>query len=286
MNTLQDFRDFYAEFIVKSAGASNERLISAFASVQREHYVDKGPWPVFVGSGYIPTISDDPRLLYQDILIGLATDRGINNGQPSLHARCLSACAPSEGESVVHIGAGTGYYTAILAALVGSSGSVAAYEIEADLAQRARVNVSHLANVKVIDSSSSSAPPAVPDADVIYVNAGATQPLPSWLDALNIGGRLIFPLTPNEGFGCMLLVTRDTATTYAATVLVRAAFIPCIGARDDAASKALAAALETQSIKSVRSLRRTAEPDDTAWCIGTGWWLSTAKPTGPDANLA
>jgi hypothetical protein len=26
------------------------------------------------------------------------------------------------------------------------------------------------------------------------------------------------------------------------------------------------------------SLRRGNEPDETAWCIGDGWWLSTAVP--------
>lgn len=274
MNTVQDFRDFYAQFIVRSAGSSNERLISAFASVKREHYVGKGPWQVFVGAGYIPTISADPRLLYQDILIGLATDRGINNGQPGLHARCLSACDPNESEAVVHVGAGTGYYSAVLATLVGPNASVTAYEIEADLAEKARTNLRRLKNVKVVCASGSEA--ALPNADVIYVNAGATQPLASWLDALNVGGRLIFPLTPNEGVGCMLLVTRRDISTYAATVVGRVAFIPCIGARDDATSQALTAALETQSIKSVRSLHRETDPDDTAWCIGVGWWLSTA----------
>ena len=276
MTALQDHRDFYANFIVRSSGSSDPRLIAAFASTEREHYVGAGPWPVFVGSGYLPTLSDDPRLLYQDVLVGLATDRGINNGQPSLHARCLSACAPMPGESVVHIGAGTGYYTAVLAALVGPAASVVAYEIEADLAERARVNLSHLPHVHVVHASASDA--ALGHADVIYVNAGATHPLGAWLDALNVGGRLIFPLTPHEGFGGMLLVTRRGASSYAASIVMRVSFIPCIGARDDAASKALTAALETQSIKAVKSLRRDSNPDGTAWCVGTGWWLSTADP--------
>ncbi len=235
----------------------------------------KGPWPIFTGSGYLPTLSADPRLLYQDILVGLATNRGINNGQPTLHARCLAACAPRAGESVIHIGAGTGYYTAILAALVGDFGSVIAYEIEADLAEQARKNLRHLQNVKVVSASASTA--ALPPADVIYANAGATHPLASWLDALTVGGRLIFPLTPNEAFGGMLMVTRRGADSYAASIVTRAAFIPCIGARDDATSEALIAAFETQSIKTVKSLRRDASPDATAWCVGSGWWLSTSE---------
>jgi protein-L-isoaspartate(D-aspartate) O-methyltransferase len=223
----------------------------------------------------MPTLSDDPRLLYQDVLVGLATDRGINNGQPTLHARCLAACAPVPGEAVVHIGAGTGYYTAILAALVGATGSVVAYEVEADLANRARENLSHLSNIRVVGASATEA--MLPGADVIYVNAGATHPIASWIDALNVGGRLVFPLTPNEGFGCMLLVTQRKRSSYAASIVTRAAFIPCVGARDDAASKTLAIALETQSLQSVKSLRRGREPDSTAWCVGTDWWLSTAE---------
>ena len=275
MESIQDYRDFYANFVVRSVGSSSETLIAAFASVERERYVGKGPWPVFVGSGYIPTLSGDPKLLYQDILVGLATDRGINNGQPTLHARCLAACAPTPGESVVHIGAGTGYYTAILATLVGASGSVVAYEIESDLANQARENLRHLPNIRVVAATATEG--ALPKADVIYVNAGATHPVASWIAALNVGGRLVFPLTPNEGFGCMLLVTHRSRSSYAASFVTRAAFIPCVGARDAAASNALTAALETQSLKTVKSLRCGTKPDSTAWCVGTDWWLSTAE---------
>jgi protein-L-isoaspartate(D-aspartate) O-methyltransferase len=275
VNAIEDFRDFYARFIVRSAGSSDERLIAAFSAVPRENYVGPGPWQVFVGSGYLTTISSDPRLLYQDIVIGIASDRGINNGQPSLHARCLTACAPGSGETVVHIGAGTGYYSAVLAQLVGNNGKVVALEIESDLAARAGHNLAHLSNVSV--SATSGTEGSLPRCDLIYVNAGATHPVPSWLDALNVGGRLIFPLTPNEGFGCMLLVTRKNETVYAASAVTRAAFIPCVGARDEATSRSIASALERQSLKSVRSLRRDDPVDETAWCVGAGWWLSTVE---------
>jgi protein-L-isoaspartate(D-aspartate) O-methyltransferase len=276
MSSIEAHRRFYARYIVHSAGSNDERLIAAFESIPREDYMGPGPWPIFAGSGYLPTVSDDPHLLYQDVLVGLATDRGINNGQPTLHARCLAAVSPAEGETAVHIGAGTGYYTAVLAQLVGASGRVIAYEIEPDLAARARANLAHASNVDVI--AASAADTALPAADVIYVNAGATHPPAAWLDALNIGGRLIFPLTPNLGFGCMLLVTRRAERVFAAEALMRVAFIPCIGARDDDASESLTRALESHSLQRVKSLRRDDKPDDTAWCAGAGWWLSSAAP--------
>lgn len=149
MNSISDFRRFYAEFIVKSSGTSDARLIDAFAAVPREDFVGLGPWQVFVGSGYIPTISDDPRLLYRDVLIALAPERQINNGQPSLHARCLAVAAPSAGELVVHLGAGTGYYSAVLAKLVGGVGSVIAIEREEDLPERAVRSLREFSNVGV-----------------------------------------------------------------------------------------------------------------------------------------
>jgi protein-L-isoaspartate(D-aspartate) O-methyltransferase len=276
MNTTAEHRRFYAEFIVKSTGSTDARLIDAFTAVPREDYVGTGPWPVFIGTGYLPTVSDDPSLLYQDILIGLATDRKINNGQPTLHARCLGAAAPGAGETVVHVGAGTGYYTAVLAALVGPTGLVVALERESDIAERAASNLKHLSNVIVRAESATET--SIPPCDVIYVNAGATHPPSAWLDALSVGGRLVFPLTPNEGFGVMLKVVRQSPTTFLASTVTRVAFIPCIGARDDAASASLTAALERQSLKEVRSLRRGTAPDETAWCIGNGWWLSTAEP--------
>jgi len=276
MKPIAEHRRFFAEFIVRSSGSSDERLIDAFAAIPREDFVGPGPWQVFVGSGYLPTISDDPRLLYQDVLIGLAPDRKINNGQPSLHARCLAAVAPQTGERVVHLGAGTGYYTAVLAALVGPTGSVSAIEREEDLAARARTSLQPYPQVQVRTASATET--TIPECDVIYVNAGATHPPSSWLDALRVGGRLVFPLTPNEGFGVMLLVTRKAESAYAASAFMRAAFIPCIGARDDATSASLTQALERQSLKEVRSLQRNSTPDNSAWCIGSDWWLSSAEP--------
>jgi protein-L-isoaspartate(D-aspartate) O-methyltransferase len=210
MNSTNSHREFYARLIVNRAGSGNERLIDAFATVERERFVGPGPWRVFTGAGYISTITDDPKVLYQDILVGLASDRGINNGEPSLHARAIAACAPKPGEQVVHVGAGTGYYTAVLAHMVAPVGRVVGYEIEADLAGRASSNLAGLnATVAVASGTDGSLPPA----DVIYVSAGATHPVRTWLEALNPGGRLLFPLTPDKAVGVMLLIERGSGSS-------------------------------------------------------------------------
>ena len=189
----------------------------------------------------------------------------------------LTRPSPQAGEVVVHVGAGTGYYTAILAHLVGHSGHVHAFEIEPDIALRAAENLAQSANVVV--HAQSAVGVRLPLAHVIYVSAGATHIPAAWLDALALGGRLVLPLTPNERHGCMLLVTRISEAAYAARIFSTAGFIPCIGARDEKQSSAVAAALDAGSTDEVHSLRRGCEPDDSAWCIGADWWLSTAEPT-------
>ncbi|GAC1370996.1 MAG: methyltransferase [Aquirhabdus sp.] len=275
IESIQGVRARYARQIVASAGATNARLVAAFAAVAREDFLGAGPWPVCTGFGYQLTASDDPRLLYHDILIGLATDRGINNGQPSLHAQCLAVANPLEGETVVHVGAGTGYYSAVLAELVGATGIVHAYEIEPDLAARAKHYLSRWRNVSVYAQSAANI--VLPPADVIYVNAGASHPLDNWLDALRIGGRLVFPLTPRVGYGCMICLTKKSETIFAANIFASVSFVGCIGARDDMSSQALAEALAMGGAMRVRSLHRDSKPDRTAWCVGRNWWLSTAE---------
>ena len=115
-------------------------------------------------------------------------------------------------------------------------------------------------------------------ADVIYVSAGATHPVAAWLDAMRIGARLMFPLTADDGGGCMLLVTRRSAHGYAARAMMRVSFIACIGARDARQSQALRAAFAQGSEHRIRSLRRDDAPDGSAWVVGPGWWLSSDTP--------
>lgn len=273
MRHLQQVRDRYARHIVASAGSSDPRLIQAFACVERERFVGDPPWRVLGRASFLTDRTDDPRQLYQDVLISLAPERGINNGQPSLHALCMAAAGVAAGECVVHVGAGTGYYTAVLAELVGPLGTVHAYEIEEDLAARASDNLRDWPQVQVHCASATDRP--LPSADIVYVSAGATHPLDSWLDALTLGGRLIFPLTSDSGSGAMLLIQCKASAEYSAAFLTHVSFIACVGARDALTSTALAVAFMTRPIEAVRSLRRNTEPDNSAWCAGPGWWLST-----------
>lgn len=274
--SLDACRQFYANFVTANAGVRDSRIERAFAAVERERFLGAGPWQIQTASGYITTDTDDPAVLYQDVLVGLVPEDGINNGQPSLHAKAIGAASPQRGDVVLHVGSGVGYYTAILAHLVRPEGHVHAYEIRADLAGRAATHLAEDDGVTVHPQSALEV--ALPTANVIYVSAGTTEIPAQWLDALAPGGRLVLPLTPTDRLGCMVLMTRQSEAGYAARVFSPAAFVPCVGAHDKRQSLALAAALDTRSTDTIRSLRRDTTPDETAWCTGEGWWLSTAEP--------
>jgi protein-L-isoaspartate(D-aspartate) O-methyltransferase len=276
VGSINDYRSFYARLIVGRTGNAVEALIEAFSVVPRESFLGSGPWDVMTRAGYVSTETDDPRIVYQDTVIALLRDREINNGQPGMHAHAMAVAKPGPGESVIHVGAGTGYYSAVLAELVGPEGSVNAYEVEPELSARAKGVVSRWPNVVFHAASAAEGP--LPSSDVIYVSAGATHPLDVWLDALRPRGRLVLPLTGDEDAGEMLIVTHVGAQKYAARFVFPVQFIPCLGARDEQSSRALVSAFAgPKKSSSVRSLVRSNEPDNTAWCVGKGWWLSSAS---------
>jgi protein-L-isoaspartate(D-aspartate) O-methyltransferase len=185
----------------------------------------------------------------------------------------LAACNIKVAETVVRIGAGSGYYTAILAHLVGPDGRVYAYEIDEALAVRASRNLIEQHQVEV--RMQSGVAPDLPQADLIYVCAGAAQPSRTWLDALGPGGRLLFPLAPTGVFGGMLRITRpDQGSTWPARFVTRAAFIGCVGLQDEEAGHRLTDAF-SKNWDRVRSLRLDGSPDASCWFAGDGWWLST-----------
>lgn len=273
MDRVRAYRTFFADLVTANAGIPpGSELAAAFASTPREQFVAKPPWKVWTGAGYIGTPSNDPAFLYQDVVVSLG-DGPLNNGQPSLHALCLAALAPQKGDAVVHVGAGTGYYTTLLAKLIGETGRIDAYEIDSELARRATENLSVFPNVALHHRSGAEGP--LPECDLFYVNAGATSPLAVWLDALKPNGRLLFPLTPAEGAGGMLMITKRESGAYEARFLCQALFVPCVGARDEEAARKLTEAFRDGRWSRVKTLHRNDAPDESCWCSGPNWWLST-----------
>ncbi|HEX7200275.1 MAG TPA: rRNA adenine N-6-methyltransferase family protein [Dongiaceae bacterium] len=270
---VRERRQAYAAEVARSAHVQDPRIEAAFAAVPREDFAGPPPWRVGSGGLFSLSSTHDPVRLYEDVLIAIDAERGINNGQPSLHAQAIDALGVKEGETVVQIGAGAGYYTAILAELVGTKGRVIAYEIAPDIAARAAANLCPYPQVEV---RARSGVEDLPQADATYVNAAASHPLRAWLDALKPGGRLVFPLQAAGSSGAMALITRpERGQAWPARLLTGVVFIPCEGGQDSEMGRRLDQAFRRGGQAGVRSLRFGSEPSKTDWVRGDGWALST-----------
>ena len=277
MTAIEDARRWFAEELRYTAPVRNcVAIIDAFASVPRERFVGPGPWRILSSrlEGWA-TPDADPRHLYHNILVVIDEARGVNTGEPQLRAFLYDQLDIARGERLLHVGAGTGYYSAILAELVGSSGRVIAVEYDAELAERAGRNLAPWPQVEAVHGDGTRYEPR--RVDVIVVNAGVTHPSPVWLDALPVGGRLLFPLTANNRWGAFLKVVRHESG-YAARFVGRTGIFHCTRCRDDPAGRRLEQAFRRSKggLPPVQSLHRDTPPagSRSCWFSGPGFWLS------------
>jgi protein-L-isoaspartate(D-aspartate) O-methyltransferase len=279
---LAIIRAAYAKQILAAACVRNPGLAEAFAAIPREDFLGPGPWLMWRWTRYVSTPDADPVCLYTNDLVALISERNVNNGQPSLHAYLMHQARPAAGERVVHVGTGAGYYTAILARLVGPSGRVTGIEYDPALAAKARACLASYPNVSLVEGDGAQVP--FDAADIIYVNAGCTWPAARWLDNLADGGRLILPMTSDKGVGVRdVPIERAGAVfrierhgeEYHASWISPVAIIPCAGVRDEASERALAGAFERGGWDKVTRLYRKADiPDEHCWVRGPDWCLA------------
>jgi protein-L-isoaspartate(D-aspartate) O-methyltransferase len=275
--SIETVRRFYAEELCRLNHISNPAILAAFATVPRERFVGPGPWIIQRLGESWKTGDTDARHVYLDALIVLDETRHLNNGQPSLWAFHLDELGISPGDHILHLGCGTGYYTAIMAELTGSQGKVTAVEIDESLAARARIALAPWPQVSVFQGSGALGP--FQPSDVIAVSAGATHPLPAWLAAVKPQGKLLFPLTSTRGPGTMAHLKRESADWFHAELISSAFFVDFLGARDTAVGNELAKVLKRDHGASVRSLRCDPHrPDSTCWLHGNGWCFSLHAP--------
>ena len=291
VTNLAALRRDYARRMLDIAGVADPPLEAAFARVPREDFLPREPWTLLDVPHSATTLAEnDPALVYDDVLVVLDRDKGLNNGSPSLHALMLHHLGVAPGDRVLHVGAGAGYYTAILAEMAGPDGAVTAIEFEPRLAAAAQANLGPWPNATVIAGDGGAFPQAATER--IYVNFAVADPVALWLDHLPVGGTLVFPLgapspsRPDEGSrsagGVVLKITR-TATGYEARHLTGCSFVFASGivAGTTAHQEVLYAAFRRGGVEFVRSLRRGPNPPpERCWFWSPAWSLSYDPPHG------
>jgi len=131
---------------------------------------------------------------YEDVTIPLGP--GSTLSQPSVVAFMLELLQPRPNNSVLEVGSGSGYQTALLGKLVHPHGKVFAVEVQPNIAALTRSNLEpcKFPHVSCIEGSGVHGIPEHAPFDRIVVGAAATK-FPEDLRAqLGVGGRLVVPV--------------------------------------------------------------------------------------------
>lgn len=282
---LERSRQAFAETLRVRCRLASGRLVRAFATVPRERFLGPGPWLVrgpADAAGPRRTASADPACVYEDASIAIDAERDLYNGQPGVVASWIEALGIQEADRVLHIGCGTGYYTAVLAEVTGPVGRVTAIEVDADLAARAAAALGPWPQAAVVAGDGRTGLPS--SVDAMLVHAGATHVLGEWLDAAADGARMLVPLActfpglPSTlGKGLVLSLRREGARWQAA--LGSFVMIYTLAAwRDEALNATLGRAMLAGTAGQVRALRRDAhDEDERCWLHAPGACLTTQE---------
>jgi protein-L-isoaspartate(D-aspartate) O-methyltransferase len=162
---------------------------------------------------------------YEDHPLPIGKEQTIS--QPLIIAISLQALALSGLESVLEVGTGSGYQTALLARLARQVYSVERHPELADAAERA-LRLLGLDNVQVSIRDGSQGWSEHSPYDAILVSAAAPSVPKSLVEQLGDGGRMVIPVGPPHTQE-LLLVRRNGQTTTTETV-DGCRFVPLVGA--------------------------------------------------------
>lgn len=279
-SSVSEARNWFAQDVRAAAPVHhNLAIVEAFAKVPREHYLGDGPWfiqPRMLDRPKYMSPTAEPHHVYHDVLVSFDQARELNNGLSSLWAFYFDQLRITPGQTILQVGAGVGYFTAILAELVTPQGRVVAYEVDEALASRAAANLDAYPNVEVICGDATQATD-LPLFDVGVVFAGATHVPTTWLSSLSPSGRITIPITGDDQWGFMLLLENEQDKVYPSS-LGACGFYHCAGARTAHEAKSLGKALESsdRAVPHLDQLLLGQPPagDDSAWYVGDGFWLS------------
>ncbi|WP_018605066.1 protein-L-isoaspartate O-methyltransferase family protein [Uliginosibacterium gangwonense] len=184
---------------IRPAGVIDPQVLEILALVKRERFVAE----------------ENRAFAFAEALLP------IGNGQsmlePKIEGRILQALALKGTESVLEIGAGSGYMAALLAA---RAEWVRTLEIDPDLARLAHTNLEKngVFNVITVETDGSTGWAERAPYDVIVASGSVLRIPQAWLDQLKVGGRL-FAVVGADPVMQARLVTRVSEDSWHGTTV-------------------------------------------------------------------
>jgi protein-L-isoaspartate(D-aspartate) O-methyltransferase len=227
-------------------------VIAAFRHTPRHHFLDR----VFVHSqrqdGWREVATRHPgpqeiELLYSDRALITRLSAGkvpiSSSSQPSLMAEMLEDLAPGPGQSVLEVGAGTGYNAALLAYVVGA-GQVHTIDVDRAVLDEAAEHLEAYAerSVQLHHGDGRGGLASAAPFERVMVTAATPDLEPDWLAQLDDGGVLVAPvvLAPGLAFVVRGSVHRGVLTGR----LTRGAYFMPLRAEDEVPASESEAAVE------------------------------------------
>ena len=189
-------------------GIHDERVLAAMANVPREAFVDEA----------------FAHQAWENMALPIGFGQTIS--QPYIVARMTEQLLIGKPNSVLEIGTGSGYETAVLAQLDNHVYSVERIKTLQYQAKR-RLQRLDLHNVSTRHGDGWAGWPTKAPFDAIIVTAAAQVVPDALVQQLKVGGRLIIPVGETRGEQKLLLIEK-TATQVRSEVLEAVRFVPLV----------------------------------------------------------
>ncbi len=180
-NTIE-LRQKLVDYLKSQGNIRSSQVEAAFRAVPRHVFVP----------------GTDIEQVYSDTYILTKQQDGVpisSSSQPAVMAIMLEMLAIQPEQRILEIGAGTGYNAALLAHIVGKTGSVVTIDIDDDIVAAARehLDTAGFTQVQAISRDGGFGYPDAAPYDRVIATASASDIPPAWREQLKPGGRLVLP---------------------------------------------------------------------------------------------
>jgi len=194
---------------IQARGILSERVLDAMRAVPRHLFIPE----------------ELRESAWADCPLPIGEDQTIS--QPYMVARMTELLSPEEGDSVLEIGTGSGYQSAVLAAM---GAVVTSIERIGSLAARARDTLASLGfAVNVIWADGRERIGCAEVFDGVVVTAATPAVEEWWTESLAPAGRLVAPVAVMSGGERLLLRLKNADASLTDTWLDYCRFVPLLG---------------------------------------------------------
>ena len=211
--TMTDFtveREAMVERQLKRRGIREREILDAFLAVPREE---------FVGDAHL-------HLAYGDHPLPIEAGQTIS--QPYIVALMIQAAAIKPGDTVLEVGAGSGYAAAVISRI---AGKVIGIERQQRLVDIARERLERLGyrNIAIVEGDGTKGAPEHAPFDAILAAASGSHVPRTLIEQLAPGGRLVMPLGDPGSVQELVKLTKQDDGILKQDSLGAVRFVPLIG---------------------------------------------------------